>query len=94
MFDLKSRDGVARLEAEDLGVEGQLRLERRHDRLRLAEPVALALEEQIGVRDPRSRSAPTISSAWEGGTTMSSAPWRTSIGVRIWSTKWIALRAR
>ena len=51
MCDGKSGDVVARLEAEDLGIEGELCLERGHDRLRLSEPVPLTLEEQIGMRD-------------------------------------------
>ena len=43
---------------------------------------------------PRSRSAPTMSSACSCGTISSSVPWSTSIGVDSRSTKLIGLRAR
>ena len=63
-------------------------------RERAAEPVALALEREVGVRDPFSASAATIDSAWDGGTTLSSRPWRIRTGHEIRSGKWLGERSR
>ena len=94
-LDLHRLDRVPGLEAEDLRVEDELGLQARHDRLRLAEAVLLALERQVGVRARRSpRSAATIVSACAGGTTSSSSPWNRITGPCSRSAKWIGERAR
>src|SRR4029453_16243569 len=49
--DLELRNGSGRLEAENLGVERELRLERTDDVLGLAEPVTLSLVQEVRVRD-------------------------------------------
>src|SRR5207244_10870641 len=50
-LDLELLDVVGGLEAEDLGVERQLRAERADDRVVAAEAVVLARVEQVRVRD-------------------------------------------
>ncbi len=45
-------DRIPELEPQDLRVERQLGLVRLADRLRLAEPVLFALEQQVGMREP------------------------------------------
>ena len=93
VLDLEPRDRTGRLEAEHLRVERELGLERADDVLRLAEPVPLALVEEVRVRNHAPAARATMSSACDGGTTRSSAPWSTSIGVVIRSVKWIGLRS-
>ena len=94
-FDPHRLDRIAGLEAEDLRVERQLRLvappgSSRPCGTRAARP-------RTGGRrtgGPSASSASTMTSACAGGTTSSSAPWSTIIGLEIRSTKWIGDRAR
>src|SRR5689334_10884215 len=51
-LDLEPLDVVGRREPEDLAVERELRLERADDVRRAPEPVVLAREQQIPMRDP------------------------------------------
>ena len=69
-------------EAEDRGVERKFGLEGAYLRRCHPETVLLPGEGQVGVWEPRSASAATIASACAGGTTVSSSPCITKVGVR------------
>jgi len=87
-------DRVGRLEAEDAPVEGQLGVERAFNVLRASEAVSLALIGEVGRgQSSRARRAATISSAWLGGTTRSSCPWKKITGQEMRSAKWIGERS-
>src|SRR5215207_8448014 len=53
----RQRRDAGRFESEHLAVQGQLGLERCHHRLPLAEPVLLAVEREVGMRDAASGDA-------------------------------------
>ena len=93
--DLDRLQLVGRLEAEDAAVEVELGFEAADLGLRAAEAV-LPRPRRRGRRGGRrSRvSAATIVSAWLGGTTSSSRPWKRITGARSRSTKWIGERSR
>ena len=74
-------DRVGEVEAEDLGVEGELGLEGPLEVVGLAEPVTLALEHDQRDGQPLARSASAMSVAWLGGTALSSVPWNRIIGL-------------